>query len=302
MIITLGQSYSFYQLGQRQNQEDAKFPDVDITDDKQRFFVVCDGVGGSEKGEVASDTVCKSFGATLSHFDFSKDFSNADFSMALDKAYDALDQVSKHEDMATTLTFICFHGKGCTMAHIGDSRIYHIRPECGILYRSEDHSLVNSMIHNGVISPEEGQSHPQQHVITRCMETVGKDESRSQATVFRTGDIKKGDYFFLCTDGVLSSISDDELTNIISDEKLDLQEKMNLISEKCSESSDNNTAWLIPVVDVVTDEEPISKEIEDSSTGTRRMRVPREGSEEIESNQKTKESHLKEWIKKILNH
>ena len=302
MIITLGQSYSFYQLGQRQNQEDARYPNTDIADDRQHFFVVCDGVGGSEKGEIASNTVCKSLGATLSHFDFSKDFSNADFSMALDKAYDALDLVSKHEDMATTLTFICFHGKGCTMAHIGDSRIYHIRPESGILYRSEDHSLVNSMIHNGVISPEEGKSHPQQHVITRCMETVGKDESRRQATVFRTSDIKKGDYFILCTDGVLNSISDDDLINIISDEKTNAQEKICMISEKCRDSSDNNTAWFIPVDDVEIEEDNMPKEMEDTSTGTKRMRVLREGSEEIESNQKTKESHLKEWIKKILNH
>ena len=60
MEIKLAQAYSFCQLGQRKNQEDARCPNTDVIDEKQRFFVVCDGVGGSEKGEVASSTVCHS--------------------------------------------------------------------------------------------------------------------------------------------------------------------------------------------------------------------------------------------------
>ena len=71
MEIKLAQAYSFCQLGQRKNQEDARWPNTDIIDEKQRFFVVCDGVGGSEKGEVASSTVCHSIQEALSHVDLS---------------------------------------------------------------------------------------------------------------------------------------------------------------------------------------------------------------------------------------
>ena len=74
MKILLGQAYSFHQIGQRDNQEDARYPDADIAPNEQRFFVVCDGVGGSNKGEVASNAVCESFGNSLSEFDFDKSF------------------------------------------------------------------------------------------------------------------------------------------------------------------------------------------------------------------------------------
>ena len=75
MNIKLSQSYSFCQLGVRDNQEDARYPNQDSADNNQRFFVVCDGVGGSDKGELASRTVCDSFAATLKEYDFSIDFS-----------------------------------------------------------------------------------------------------------------------------------------------------------------------------------------------------------------------------------
>ena len=102
--------------------------------------------------------------------------------------------------MGTTMTFVCFHQGGCMMAHIGDSRIYQVRPGQGIVYRSEDHSLVNSMVRAGVISPEQSIDHPQSNVITRCMEPKDPDRDRCMATVVSTTDVRRGDYFLLCTD------------------------------------------------------------------------------------------------------
>lgn len=303
MKITLSQSFSFCQLGVRDNQEDARYPNIDAIDDKQRLFIVCDGVGGSENGELASQTVCDSFATSLKDFDFTKDFSNEDFGKALDCAYDALDKKAKGDskDMATTLSFVCFHGGGCTMAHIGDSRIYLIRPEEGILYRSDDHSLVNSMVHNGVITPEEAKDHPQNHVITRYMESVAKDENRCQATVIRWDNLKAGDYVFLCTDGVTHSLTDDKLIDILSAPLLKNEEKMCIISNKCKESPDNSTAWLIPITNI----EGIAK---DSSSDqcvnisqTKRLQVGRKGTEEIESIKSTSHQKIKEWFKKIFN-
>ena len=61
----MNQPYSFTQLGRRTNQEDSRYPDCDTPKDPQPFFVVCDGVGGNEKGEVASRTVCDAFGKAL---------------------------------------------------------------------------------------------------------------------------------------------------------------------------------------------------------------------------------------------
>lgn len=303
MKIILSKSYSFCQLGVRGNQEDARYPDLDATDSNQRFFIVCDGVGGSKKGELASRTVCDSFAASLKGLDFTKDFSNNDFSKALDCAYDALDKKARgdYKDMATTLTFVCFHAEGCTMAHIGDSRIYLIRPEEGILYRSDDHSLVNSMVHNGLITPEEAKDHPQQNIITRYMESVAKDENRCQATVIRWNNLKAGDYVFLCTDGVVHCISDDELTEILSDPLSNDNEKLFAISSKCKDSPDNNTAWLIPIIGIEENVESLSPDMDSEFSQTKRLIIDRKGTEEVESVQSKHQHKLKEWFNNLFN-
>lgn len=252
MKINIGQPYSFMQLGQRGNQEDARFPDSDQPDARQRFFLVCDGVGGNEGGEVASNTVCRTFGKVLSKYDFtSNELTKALFGSTLDAAYSALDDAAdkRNKEMATTMTFVCFHAGGCTMAHIGDSRIYHIRPGFGILYRSDDHSLVNSMVHSGMITPEEAVNHPQSNVITRYMGATDDDETRCMATVTFTTDISAGDYLFICSDGVLHCLTDDKIVEILNKDNGD-DEKIHEMSERCSASPDNNTAILIPIAAV----------------------------------------------------
>ena len=301
MDIRLNQAYSFRQQGQRDYQEDSRFPETDSPDPNQRFFIVCDGVGGCDKGEIASQTVCETFGNTLRKVDFKKDFTNKDFQQVLNNAYDALDKsvTEASRDMGTTLTFICFHGGGCTMAHIGDSRIYQIRPTEGILYRSDDHSMVNSLVHSGSLTPEQGINHPQRNVITRYMEPVEKDQNRCMATVMRTINVEAGDYFFLCSDGVLHCVSDDELCDILTGKGTD-KEKMKIIAEKSRYSEDNNTAYLISVSEVITD--PVMEEVEsiidEDSHTTKRIKIVSQSLEEIES---AHSSNFWDKIKSIFN-
>lgn len=301
MKIRLGQTYSFHQMGLRNYQEDSRYPDDDKPDLGQRFFLVCDGVGGCDKGEVASQTVCEAFGKALENTDFDSGFSNEDFSRVLDSAYNALDTKAdeNNKEMATTLTFICFHQGGCTMAHIGDSRIYQIRPSAGIVYRSEDHSMVNSMVHNGILTPEQAINHPQGNVITRYMEPVSPDGNRCLATVFSTKTIATGDYFFLCSDGVIKNLSDHDLFEILSSNE-NTQTKMTKIAEKSRNSEDNNTAFLIPVEEVISDLMPSFEGTdmsEDNSRTTKKIKVL-QNMEEIESVQAspTTINKLSNWI------
>lgn len=248
MDIELGQSYSFCQLGGRKNQEDARYPDMDEPHGGKPVFVVCDGVGGQDKGEVASRTVADAFGRYMQRVDLSRPFSADDFSKALSYAYQALDKAMSDgsDEMATTLTFICFHDGGVLVAHIGDSRIYHIRPQVGILYRSNDHSLVNALVHSGNLTPQEAENHPQSNYITRCMGHGRSSGERASATVLEIDDVEAGDYFFLCTDGVLHELDDRRLQAVLESGKTD-REKMAEIALACRKSSDNNTAYLIPV-------------------------------------------------------
>lgn len=298
MKILLGQAYSFHQQGFRDYQEDSRWPDCDQPSPNQRFYLVCDGVGGSEKGELASQTVCKTFGKMLETFDFDKDFSNSDFSRILDVAYDSLDKVadSTSFDMGTTMTFAAFHGEGCTLAHIGDSRIYQIRPSVGMLYRSDDHSLVNQMVHSGIITPEEAEHHPQKHVITRCMSPVVEDQSRCIATVMRTKDIQNGDYFLLCSDGVLDKMTDGQIVQLLSSEKADSQ-KIQEMADLCKDSTDNNTAFLIHIDKVERKNECKFENL--SPKDTVKIQAQTQSIEEIESVQHSHSSIVKVLKKQI---
>lgn len=303
MEIKLNQAYSFHQVGKRDYQEDSRFPDMDKPSASQRFFVVCDGVGGCDKGEVASQTVCKAFDKALKDFDFTKDFTNEDFSHVLDAAYNALDAMANQEnqEMATTLTFVCFHGGGCTMAHIGDSRIYQLRPSEGIVYRSDDHSMVNTMVHNGVLTPEQAINHPQGNVITRYMEPVDSDQNRCMATVMRTVDVMAGDYFFLCSDGVLHCVSDEELVDILFSDGSD-EEKIKKIADQSKDSEDNNTAYMVSVAEVDTDAVTAeATEMTDEDThATRKIKVAAQTMEEIESVQTSSKSSIWNWFKNLI--
>jgi len=251
MQITLGQPYSFCQRGSRLYQEDARYPDCDSPQAPKPFFLVCDGVGGSAFGEVASTTVCKAFGQALDLFDWTLPFTLHDLSKTLGKAYKALDRAagSHNADMATTLALVVFHRGGCLMAHIGDSRVYQIRPSVGILYRSEDHSLVGSMVRQGSISADEVATHPKRSAITRYMEPSRPGRQRFAATVCQTVDVKDGDYFLLCSDGVLDKADEDAIVDLLCGSCNDWQ-KVEQLAERCATSQDNNTAILIPVAKV----------------------------------------------------
>lgn len=261
MNVEIDSIYSFHQLGKRENQEDSRYPDIDNPNCDTAIFVVCDGVGGCDKGEVASSTVCKSIGEILSTHHTTDDFDDKAFKNVLGQAYESLDEVSdaSNKGMGTTLTFLAFHSKGALAAHIGDSRIYQIRPNEGIIYRSEDHSLVNALLRSGNISPDKVKDHPKGNVITRCMSANDGTRERDDATVVNLQDIAPGDYFLLCTDGVTGKVDEEELISLYSSDRSD-EEKYRYLAERCKDSSDNNTAIQIHVGLVTIEPQPESSE------------------------------------------
>lgn len=260
MRILPGQALSFCQVGRRTNQEDSRYPDSDRPL-APKAYIVCDGVGGLEGGEVASRAVTCAMGEYMEGINLENEFTRDDFATALHLAYKAIDGVGT-AGAATTLTFLCFHSGGAMAAHIGDSRIYHIRPGAGILYRSCDHSLVNSLVRSGTITAQEAIDHPKSNYITRCMKGGG---SHASATVWGTANVEPGDYFLLCTDGVLSRIDDAMLLSLLEGEEDD-EAKMATLAMLCEDSQDNNTAILVPISTVLHDWR--EEEVEDVSPRT----------------------------------
>lgn len=299
MKVILGQSYSFCQQGERDYQEDARWPNTDLPLSSQRFFIVCDGVGGCEQGDIASATVCREMAKQLDLMDFTNEFTPTDFTKVFDAAYDALDAMvdEDNSDMATTMTFVCFHAGGCTMAHVGDSRIYQYRKNEGIIYRSDDHSLVNMMVHDGKLSPEEAESHSQRNIITRYMSPIADDEERWEATMVTTDDVMPNDIFILCTDGVGCCVTDNHLTEILNSDMTD-EQKAKQIAAECIYSSDNNTCILIPVKDVVDRQcEPFNVT---SSVETKKIRKLPYKTIDVESKKEKNKSFLQK-IKEMFN-
>lgn len=259
-------AYNLQELGQRTNQEDSLFPALGKSTSDDRLFVLCDGMGGHEKGEVASATVCETLSRViLSAWHPGEVLSDELFLQALSAAYDALDAKDNGEErkMGTTLTFLCLHASGVTVAHIGDSRIYQLRPAsknspARMVFRTQDHSLVNDLVKIGEITEEEAKHHPQKNVITRAMQPC--QEHRAKAAIAHLTDILPGDYFYMCSDGMLEEASDENILNIITKPNATDEQKLEMLRNVTEENKDNHTAHLIHIDKVEGDASIASNE------------------------------------------
>jgi len=248
MKIELYPPLSIHEIGQRENQEDS------IIQWNNRLFVLCDGMGGHEKGEVASQTVCQSLATWFeNNIKPDKPFCDDQLREAIEFAYTELDKYADDNprQMGTTLTLLYLGSKGITAAHMGDSRIYHIRPDVGVLYLSRDHSLVFDLFQAGEITYEQMATFPQKNIVTRAM-TPGED-NRMRSDIIHITDIQLNDYFYMCSDGMMEKMTNNELLTIFS---ADMDDKMKVgqLKMATNQSFDNHTAWIIHIKDVIKEE------------------------------------------------
>lgn len=250
-MIKIRKPLYFTEIGQKDNQEDYLYPsqaDIDT-----RVFIMCDGMGGHDNGEVASMIAGSTLGDYLSSCSV---IDIPTFETGLAKAYDALDNIDlpSVKKPGTTMTCLCLNDDNYLVAHIGDSRIYHIRPSLfdpetkrgGILYQSSDHSLVNDLLRAGELTEEEARDFPQKNIITRAMQP--HLTKRYKADVYTFDDIQGGDYFFLCSDGVLEQVSNEALCELLAQDNLSDEKKLAKIKSICeNKTKDNYTCWLIPI-------------------------------------------------------
>ncbi len=251
------EAYNIYELGARERQEDSIFPPLGESKPDDRLFVLCDGMGGHEAGDVASRTVCEAVRSSIFNHcpDAEGEFNREDVEVAVSEALDALDKLdsSSERKMGTTLTLLKFHSEGATIAHIGDSRVYHLRPAANpestlILFQTEDHSLVNDLVKIGELTREEAKNSNRKNVITRAMQPGL--ERRPKADIYQTSDIRPGDYFLLCSDGILEQMEDDNLKYIFSSRGGDALNKVDMLVKVTQENRDNHSAHIIHILDV----------------------------------------------------
>ena len=173
------------------------------------LFVVADGMGGAQAGEVASRIAVESFQPGL------QDASEPELALAtLAQAANARIHELSHANaeqagMGTTLTAAYVGEDDVAIAHVGDSRAYCLR-DGQLLRLTDDHSLVDELIRQGRLTPEEAVDHPQRSVITRALgpEAVVEVDTRS----FRARD---GDVYLLCSDGLTTMVPEEQIAAVL---------------------------------------------------------------------------------------
>lgn len=254
------------EIGKRENNEDNIYPAVNQATIEDRLFVVCDGVGGSNKGEIASKIVCDSFGDFVKEQEESKEI-NADFFTEALRAVEH--KMSLYEmdhpackGMKTTLTLVWFRPEGAWVAWCGDSRIYQFR-NGRIVYKSEDHSLVNKLLKEGQITEEEAQNHPHGNVILRA---IAGEREPAELDVVLLDDLRPGDIFMLCSDGITEKLTDANLSELASLEDVEMMQEQ--VAQFCETfSRDNYSMYLVGlrnVEEIVVQVEPETVETPDT--------------------------------------
>ena len=253
MKICIAKPLCFSALGQKPNQEDALFPEMGTATRHSRVFLVCDGMGGHEHGEVASRCVAETIGrCTASNPPATTGEMKLRFDEALQQTFDRLNELDRTDSvrkMGTTLTFLALCTDGVLVAHIGDSRVYQFRPGKGVVFQTRDHSLVNDLIAAGELSEEEARNFPQRNVITRAVQPHQDYPAKAAYNVL--DDIRPGDVFLLCCDGVLEQLDNSDLERILLSNR-SLEERLQAVEKECRErqTHDNNTAYLLEVTEV----------------------------------------------------
>ena len=243
MQVVVGQPFAASETGGRANNEDAIYPAIgQAAGGTGALFVVCDGVGGAERGEVASALACEALADGMAVT------GERDVQEAVKYTERRFDEyLAAHPEavgMATTLTMLAFNDGGVTVAHIGDSRVYQFR-DGRIVFRTEDHSLVNVWVKLGRITAEEAARHPQRHVITRAIQG---SSAPAEADVVRLTDVRPGDRFLLCTDGVTDVITDDALSSLFATHPTPEAVGRAIIDACSVRARDNFSFYIVPIL------------------------------------------------------
>jgi serine/threonine protein phosphatase PrpC len=187
---------------QRRENEDSAYAAAPL-------FVVADGMGGAQAGEVASQLAIEAFQQGLAGDGSPEQRLAERVRQANRQIYELSRAQAGREGMGTTLTAAYLDDGGLAIAHVGDSRAYLFRD--GQLTRlTQDHSLVDELVRRGKLTEEQAAEHPQRSIITRAL---GPEPDVEVDTL--TYPVRAGDLLLLCSDGLTSMISEETIAEIL---------------------------------------------------------------------------------------
>ena len=236
-------------ISKYKNQDSVCVKTADTGSGRAALIMVCDGMGGLSKGELASAEVIRSF-AEWFDSEFPFELPDWDWETAARNVISRLRRLNammvdygmrEHLQLGTTATgFIALDSKFMTF-HVGDSRIYKISDRLSQL--TDDHTFVNREVKNGRMTPEEAKTDPRRNALVQCVGVT--------ADIFpdvRLGDLESGANYMVCSDGFRHVLTEKELFEELSPEavssKADMQKKLRQLIDtvKTREESDNITA------------------------------------------------------------
>ena len=207
----------------REHNEDAV---LTLNKDTHHLFVVADGMGGVEGGEVASKITVESLEETFINVDPASvnherilrgGIMNANQTMVK-----RAEENPAFEGMGTTVTALLTDGRKATIANIGDSRAYVFRN--GILHQiTTDHSLIQEYFEAGRLRKEELWNHPKRNIITRSLGATRAVES--EIDIYKL-DVKAGDLLLLCSDGLTDYVREEKIKQILNSFSFETPEKL----------------------------------------------------------------------------
>jgi serine/threonine protein phosphatase PrpC len=238
-MLRVAEHYAITDTGlQRRANEDSMLA-------RAPLFVVADGMGGAQAGEVASRIAVETFGED------GRDFSDPEQALAAyAHAANARIHELSHSDaaragMGTTLSAVYVGEQDVTIAHVGDSRVYCLR-ERELLRLTDDHSLVDELIRQGRLTPEEAEEHPQRSIITRALGPEASVEVDTRSFKARVGDL-----YLLCSDGLTSMVGEQRIAQLMLEHRPLRDIGQALIAEANREGGrDNITAVLLRLEDL----------------------------------------------------
>lgn len=209
------------------------------------LFVVADGMGGAQAGEVASRAAVSAFEEGLPDGPLSETLPSR-IQTANRVIHDQARSDPAYAGMGTTITAAAIDPKSetVTIGHVGDSRAYRIRD--GIIQRlTRDHSLVEEMRRRGQLTEAQAEEHPQRSIITRALGPEPAVDVDVQEVAAAPGDV-----FLLCSDGLTSMLDDDRIrTLVVEADSLEVAARELVDAANLAGGRDNITVVLFQVED-----------------------------------------------------
>lgn len=208
------------------------------------LLVVADGMGGHKHGEIAAQLAVTTMTEAFQRLAVPMLSSPAKFLIEhIQQVHDMIDQLTQEREMLesprTTIVAAVVQRGVLYCAHVGDSRLYHFR-DGHLLYRTEDHSIVQSLYNKGMIEKGDMSTHPYRHKVYSCLggDTPPKIELSDRQ------ELAEGDTILLCTDGVWGAVADDQIRRILNSPSItdSVTELLNQAEMVSREQGDNMSA------------------------------------------------------------